>query len=322
MIEFQNLVKDYGSLRAVNNINFTIHDGEILGLLGPNGAGKSTTLKLITCYLSPSAGNILIESKDNHDNSTKVLNVLDHSKEIREMIGYLPEHNPLYVDMTVYDYLKFVAEVRQIPESDFAGVLKRVIAKCALYDVIARPIRTLSKGYRQRVGIAQAIIHDPKILVLDEPTSGLDPNQIVEIRSLIKELGREKTLIISSHILQEVQAVCDRICIINKGQIVGSGTTEELGTSSQKKTRLTLEVIAPVDEINSMQYSLPDASIAIKQNVDGVIKLEIHYPHQIDYRKEIYNYIKSTDWTLLEMQRHVNSLEDVFRNLTGGVSHE
>jgi ABC-2 type transport system ATP-binding protein len=295
-------------LRAVDNINFAINDGEILGLLGPNGAGKSTTLKMITCYLTPTAGNIEIDN----------LNVLEHSLQIRKMIGYLPEHNPLYLEMTVYDYLKFVAEVREIPENHFKKVLTRVIKKCGLSDVIARPIRQLSKGYRQRVGIAQAIIHDPKILILDEPTSGLDPNQIVEIRELIKELGREKTLIISSHILQEVQAVCDRICIINKGKIVGSGTTDELRMSNQRKAKLYLELIANEDDIQSMQSAISGISVMIQNVENDTVKLEITYPQQVDYRKDIYNFIKSKDWTILEMHRHISSLEDIFRNLTGG----
>ena len=310
MIKLENLVKDYGSLRAVDNINFTINDGEILGFLGPNGAGKSTTLKMITCYLTPTDGNIKI----NH------MNVYDDSKEIRKMIGYLPEHNPLYLEMTVYDYLKFVAEVREIGEDDFKKVLTTTIKKCGLNEVIARPIKQLSKGFRQRVGIAQAIIHNPKILILDEPTSGLDPNQIVEIRDLIKELGREKTLIISSHILQEVQAVCDRIVIINRGKIVGAGTTEELRMSNQRKAKLYLELVAPEEEINSMQSALSGISVIIESAENGVVRLECTYPQEIDYRKDVYDYIKSKDWTLLEMKRHISSLEDIFRNLTGGGS--
>jgi ABC-2 type transport system ATP-binding protein len=314
MITLQNLIKNYGSLRAVDGINFTINEGEILGFLGPNGAGKSTTLKMITCYLTPTDGNILIGE----------LNVFEHSREIRRMIGYLPEHNPLYHEMTVYDYLKFVSEVREIPDTQFKNVLKRVIAKCGLSDVISRPIKELSKGYRQRVGIAAAIIHDPKILILDEPTSGLDPNQIVGIRELIRELGREKTVIISSHILQEVQAVCDRICIINRGQIVGQGTTEELRMSNQRKAKLYLEVIAPESEVTNMSISGVDMMIREVQSIEGSdwqhISLELTYPSEIDYRRDIYNHIKSRDWTLLEMHRHISSLEDIFRNLTGGLN--
>ena len=353
MIELQNLVKDYGSLRAVDTINFSIKEGEILGFLGPNGAGKSTTLKMITCFLTPTSGNIQIGE----------LNVLEHSKEIRKMIGYLPEHNPLYLEMTVFDYLKFVSEVREISEENFKKILMKTIKKCGLSEVISRPIKTLSKGFRQRVGIAQAIIHDPKILILDEPTSGLDPNQIVEIRALIKELGREKTLIISSHILQEVQAVCDRIVIINKGKIVGQGTTEELRTSHQRKVKLDLELLAPEslmasfsaqetpaspimndadsddDEIDDtdtshesknkelniassllqvFQKEAPNISVAIQSIEKDIVKLELTYPQNKDYRKDVFNIIKQQNWTILEMKRYISSLEDIFRNLTAG----
>jgi len=308
MIELQNLVKDYGSLRAVDRINFTIHEGEILGFLGPNGAGKSTTLKMITCFLTPTDGNIII---DNY-------NVHEHPKEIRKMIGYLPEHNPLYLEMTVYDYLKFVAEIREIPDIDFKSVLKKTIKKCGLNEVIARPIKTLSKGFRQRVGIAQAIIHDPKILILDEPTVGLDPNQIAEIRDLIKELGREKTLIISSHILQEVQAVCDRIVIINKGKIAIQGSTEDLRKTHRSKTKLSLELIAPEIGIQNMRNDFPNMTLTIIDINKEIIKIEVTYSTSKDMRKEIYEYIKKQDWIILEMQKQAQSLEDVFRTLTTG----
>ena len=237
MIRLQNLTKDYGSVRAVDHVNFEINEGEILGFLGPNGAGKTTTLRMITCFLSPTSGNIEVEN----------MNIDNNQIEIKRLIGYLPEHNPLYIDMTVYDYLKFIADIREI--SNFETRIIEVIKQCGLNGVVHKPINTLSKGYKQRVGIAQAILHDPKILILDEPTSGLDPNQIVEIRGLIKELGKEKTLIISSHILQEVQAVCNRIIIINEGKIVADGSTEELQSAFQNKTKLILELNAPENEI-------------------------------------------------------------------------
>ena len=305
MIQIENLVKDYGTLRAVDHINFEINEGEILGFLGPNGAGKSTTLKILTCYLNPTMGNIRVGN----------YNILEHSREIRKMVGYLPEHNPLYLDMTVYDYLQFVAEVREI--ANFKQRLKDVIDKCGLYGVIAKPINTLSKGYRQRVGLAQAIIHDPKILILDEPTTGLDPNQILEIRELIIELGKEKTLIISSHILQEVQAVCDRIIIINKGKIVADGTTEELKSGLSNKTKLHLELIAPENEIRTLAENVTGLSIlAITPKNEKVYQVGVEYSSEDDKRIEIYDYIKSKDWIMLEMHREHISLETVFRNLT------
>lgn len=312
MIELQNLTKDYGSLRAVDNINFSINEGEILGFLGPNGAGKSTTLKMITCFLTPSKGNILV---DNY-------NVYEHSKEIRKLIGYLPEHNPLYLEMTVYDYLCFISQIREINKDDLKKTMSNVLKKCGLNDVISKPIKTLSKGYRQRVGIAQAIIHDPKILILDEPTTGLDPNQIIEIRELIKELGKEKTLIISSHILQEVQAVCDRIIIINKGKIVGQGTTEELKLSHQGKAVLKMEIIAKIEEISSVKDYFDNIEIEVSEHINDKLRLQFKYPKEIDLRKDIYNFIKQKDWTILEMQLQSSSLEDVFRNLTTGGSNE
>ena len=305
MIQLQNLVKDYGSLRAVDHINFEINEGEILGFLGPNGAGKTTTLKMITCFFEPTEGNISVEN----------FNVLENSREIRKMIGYLPEHNPLYLEMTVYDYLKFVAEVREIP--DFKTRLKEVINKCGLHGIVGKPINTLSKGYKQRVGIAQAIIHDPKILILDEPTVGLDPNQIVEIRELIKELGKEKTLIISSHILQEVQAVCDRIVIINKGKIVADGSTEELKSNFQNKTKINLELIAKEDEISSLTENVENISLlSVTPKGNDVVQAIIEFDSGVDKRAEIFQHIKSREWTLLEMRRDHVSLEAVFRNLT------
>ncbi len=305
MIQLQNLVKDYGSLRAVDHINFTINEGEILGFLGPNGAGKTTTLKVITCFLSPTAGNIHVGD----------YNVIENSREIRKLVGYLPETNPLYTDMTVHDYLQFVARIRNI--DDFRAKLNEVSQKCGLQGVIEKPIHTLSKGYRQRVGLAQAIIHDPKILILDEPTVGLDPNQIAEIRGLIKELGKDKTLIISSHILQEVQAVCDRIVIINKGKIVADGSTEELKSSFQNKTKLILELIANEDEISSITEKVSDISLlSVNKKTGNITEAIIKYGAESDKRAEIYDFIKKQNWTILEMHRDKISLEDVFRNLT------
>ena len=305
MISLKNLTKDYGSIRAVDHANFDINEGEILGFLGPNGAGKTTTLRMITCFLSPTSGDIEVEN----------MNINNKQIEIKRLIGYLPEHNPLYIDMTVYDYLKFIADIREI--SNFSSRIKEVIKQCGLNGVVHKPINTLSKGYKQRVGFAQAILHDPKILILDEPTSGLDPNQIVEIRELIKELGKEKTLIISSHILQEVQAVCDRIVIINEGKIVADGSTEELQSAFQNKTKLILELIAPENEIIEISNNINETSIlSIFPLNDTTFKVEIEYDSANDKRAEIFNFVKSKEWVLLEMRRENISLEAVFRNLT------
>jgi ABC-2 type transport system ATP-binding protein len=232
------------------------------------------------------------------------------------MIGYLPENNPLYLDMTVYDYLRFIGQLRGLDQTSFNTSLRNVIDKCGLTGVVSKPIYTLSKGYRQRVGLAQAIIHDPKILILDEPTAGLDPNQIVEIRDLIKELGREKTLILSSHILQEVQAVCNRIVIINKGDIVADGTLEELKASLQGKARLNLDIIASDFDSAVMTDNIPGLDIVNITPRENYLSLQIEYSSDQDLREKIYSYIKTRDWIILEMHREYMSLEDLFRTLT------
>ena len=305
MIRIKDLTKNYGSVRAVDNINFEINEGEILGFLGPNGAGKTTTLRMITCFLSPTSGNIEVEN----------MNINNKQLEIKKLIGYLPEHNPLYIDMTVYDYLKFISDIREIP--NFSTRIKQVIAQCGLGGVVQKTINILSKGYKQRVGIAQAILHDPKILILDEPTSGLDPNQIVEIRELIKELGKEKTLIISSHILQEVQAVCSRIIIINEGKIVADGSTEELQSAFQNKTKLVLELMAPENEIPEISEKLNEINIlSISQLSETTFCVEVEFDVAKDVRAEVFDFIKTKDWKILEMHRQNISLEAVFRSLT------
>ncbi|MGD9706849.1 MAG: ABC transporter ATP-binding protein, partial [Candidatus Delongbacteria bacterium] len=216
MISIRNVSKNYGQINALKNFSAVINKGEITGILGPNGAGKTTLLKIITCYMYPTEGNVIFDEYDIWSNSLK----------IREMIGYLPENAPLYSDLTVVDYLKFVADIRNIPKTAVMERIRAVSDLCDIRSVAYKRIDALSKGYRQRVGLAQALIHDPEILILDEPTSGLDPNQILEIRDLIMRLGKEKTILFSSHILQEVQAVCDRAIIINRGEIVADGSPD------------------------------------------------------------------------------------------------
>src|SRR3954454_9210508 len=218
MIQVQNLTKDYGPTRAVDQVTFKVRKGEVLGFLGPNGAGKSTTMKMLTCYLAPTAGRARVSGHD----------VFDESLEVRLRIGYLPEDTPIYRDMTVLEYLEFAADVRQMDRAKIPGRIHEIGGRCGLSEVAGKLVGELSKGYRQRLGLAQAMLHDPDILILDEPTSGLDPNQIVEIRSLIKEVGQEKTVILSTHILPEVQATCSRILIISGGRLVADGTPDEL----------------------------------------------------------------------------------------------
>src|ERR1043165_2554321 len=231
-IKIENLSKQYGPQRAVNNISFEVKTGEILGFLGPNGAGKTTTMKMITGYLATAEGDIVIGGKS----------LKDAGDEIKRHIGYLQENNPLYLEMPVIEYLRFCAALQGVENSKIEERIRLMVAKCGLNAEKHKKIGELSKGYRQRVGLAQAMIHDPQILILDEPTTGLDPNQIVEIRRLIKELGKEKTVILSTHILPEVEATCDRILIISKGKIVADGTSENLRKQSQGRELLRIRI--------------------------------------------------------------------------------
>jgi ABC-2 type transport system ATP-binding protein len=233
-IAVRNLTKLYGTEKAVNDISFDVKTGEILGFLGPNGAGKTTTMKIITCYMPPTSGMIEVEGLD----------IAEHSFEVRKKIGYLPEMNPLYLDMNVVEYLEYSARLHGLKDAMLRSRLKEMIDVCGIADERHKDIGELSKGFRQRVGLAQAMIHDPEVLILDEPTSGLDPNQIVEIRNLIRQLGRAKTVVLSTHILSEVQATCDRVIIINEGTIVADGTLEQLQQDFRGSEKISLELKA------------------------------------------------------------------------------
>ncbi len=302
MIKVKDLVKDYGKVRALDRINFEINQGEIVGFLGPNGAGKSTTLKILTCYLKQTEGNIFVND----------LNVTDDEDEIKKLIGYLPEQNPLYQEMLVYDYLKFIYDIREIKE-DFDPLLRRIVEKCGLAGHLEKAIGTLSKGYKQRVGLAQAIIHDPEILILDEPTSGLDPNQILEIRALIKELGKEKTVIFSSHILQEVQSVCDRIIIINKGKIIKDATKENLLSVMGADNHLQISVQGSKDRIIEMEKALSGIKITqIEGSEENTYSFKVICKNKTDRRSEISDYIMKNELKLLELKTVALTLEEVF----------
>ena len=307
MIKVENLSRNYGPVKAVKSISFEINDGEIVGFLGPNGAGKSTTLKVLTGYLAPTSGSVTING----------MNIVDQELEIQKDIGYLPELNPLYTEMVVYDYLQFIGSVRNIKGKQFSESLARVIEQCGLKGVIHKQIGTCSKGYKQRIGLAAAMIHDPKILILDEPVTGLDPNQIVEIRELIKGLGREKVLVISSHILQEIQATVDRILIINNGEIVADGTSEELITNSQGNTSLSMELLnANKETFEEMKAVIPSVNCVGFNQKENSSVVTIEYPNQNDPRKEIFDYAVDKNWVILEMKTKESNLEDVFRDLT------
>jgi ABC-2 type transport system ATP-binding protein len=311
MIEVDGLTKDYGATRAVDRVSFTVRRGEVLGFLGPNGAGKSTTMKMLTCYLSPTAGRAMVAGHD----------VFDESIEVRRRIGYLPEDTPIYRDMTVVEVLEFAAQMRGMETSSIEPRIKEVGLRCGLGDVAGKLVGELSKGYRQRVGLAQAMLHDPDILVLDEPTSGLDPNQIVEIRSLIKEIGREKTVILSTHILPEVQATCSRILIISGGKLVADGTPDELRARERGgRYRVVVEANGvPGEAIRDRLKSLAGvARCEALAGEDGAHAFAIDAAAANDLRKPIFRAAVDNRWTLLELARESASLEDVFRNLTTG----
>jgi len=309
MIKVENLSKNYGSVKAVRSISFELNDGQVVGFLGANGAGKSTTLKIMTGYISPSSGNVYYGEK----------NIQDDTSEIQRDIGYLPELNPLYSEMIVHDYLKFISEVRGILENDFKNAFQKVVEECSLNAVAHRTIANCSKGYKQRIGLAAALIHDPKILILDEPVTGLDPNQIVEIRELIKKLGKEKIVLMSSHILQEIQATVDRIIIINEGSIVADGSSEELLNDSAKgKADLKLEVSnADENDIRDMKATIPSIDIKNISKEDSFTSINIEFPSNGDPREDIFKYAVDKNWVILEMVTSKQNLEDIFRKLTG-----
>lgn len=308
MLEVKNLNKKFGDFHAVKNLNFQIRKGEIFGFLGPNGAGKTTTMRMVTCYIPPSSGSIQVEGLDTSFQSLAV----------RKKIGYLAESNPLYSDMTVHEYLKFVGEIRGISGSKLLSRIEEMFSICGLNKMAYRQIGKLSKGYRQRVGLAQAMIHNPDLLILDEPMSGLDPNQIIEIRNLIKNLGREKTVIYCSHILSEVSATCDRILIINDGEIVASGTPDELTQKSSKGNRYMAKIKGDRSDIESKVLSITGVSRINILKVDSDwVSAEID-ASQDDIGESLFRCVVDNGWSLSELKHESASLEDVFTQLTRG----
>jgi len=304
-IVIQNVTKSYGVQKAVDNISFRVNTGEIVGFLGPNGAGKTTTMKIITSYLAPDEGDVFIGGKSVRDNPV----------ETKKYIGYLPENNPLYYDMPVIDYLEFCARIQGIEKNRVESRVAEMIKITGLNREKHKKIGELSKGYRQRVGLAQAMIHDPQVLILDEPTSGLDPNQIAEIRKLIRELGREKTVILSTHILPEVEATCDRIFIINKGRLIADGTPETLRRKAQGADILRVKI----------EDGNPDAIFKALKTLESVTMVEfadrqfnrfnIHCKSE-QVRREIFTLCVKNKWVLTELTPFETKLEDIFRELT------
>ena len=310
-ITVRNLTKLYGEEKAIDDISFDVKTGEILGFLGPNGAGKTTTMKIITCYMPPSAGTVTVNDCD----------IANKSLEVRRKIGYLPELNPLYLDMNVLEYLEYSAQLHKMGKTQIRQRMREMVEVCGLAEVRHKDIGELSKGYRQRVGLAQAMIHDPEVLILDEPTSGLDPNQIVEIRNLIRKLGSAKTVILSTHILSEVQATCDRVIIINEGRIAADGTPDQLQHEFRGSDIISLELKANVE--NGMTEIFPKVkALAHVENVQyqnpspGIHRLLITAAKGSDIREDLFRQAVSEKWLLLEIHREATSLEEVFHKLT------
>ena len=311
-ISVEGLRKSYGELEALRGLEFEINRGEVVGLLGPNGAGKSTAMKILTGFLAPTAGEVKVHGES----------ALEHPTSVSEKIGYLPEAAPIYPEMRVGEYLEFVANVRGMGKAERARAIERALERCSLTDRVKQPIGTLSKGLKQRVGLAQAILHEPEVLILDEPTSGLDPNQIQEIRALIREVGERKTVLLSTHILSEVQASCDRVIIINRGEVVADGPTEEV-TRQGEREQINVTVgagrvsMAPAEIIEALAGVEGVEGVREEQRErleEGAVALTI--TSAVDVRRGVSEWIGDHGLVVLEMRRERQDLEEVFRRLT------
>ena len=305
-IVVEKITKTYGSQKAVDELSFKVKTGEVLGFLGPNGAGKTTTMKAITCFLNPNEGDILVGG----------MSVIKNPEEVKKHIGYLPENNPLYQDMPVIDYLRFAAELQGVPKEKVKDRIIEMVRVCGLKAEKHKKIRELSKGFKQRVGLAQALIHDPEVLILDEPTTGLDPNQIVEIRELIKKIGKEKTVILSSHILAEVEATCDRILIISNGKIVADGTSEELRKQAQGNEILKVQIKnGERNDIYTSLKSLPTVGL-VDFIADEADCYEVQSKKGENSAKVIFDLCVKKGWYISQLTPIETKLEDVFREVT------
>lgn len=308
MIKIEHLVKRYGDKTVVNDISFEVGDGEIVGFLGPNGAGKSTTMNMLTGYLSSTSGTVEIDGFD----------ILENTLEAKKLIGYLPEQPPLYPEMTVEEYLNFVYDLKRC-KLNREKHLAEIAEVCKIDDVYRRVIGNLSKGYKQRVGIAQALVSNPRVIILDEPTVGLDPKQIVEIRNLIRTLGLDHTVILSTHILSEVQSVCDRIVIINKGKIVADKRTEEIATAVEGNRRMSVRICGPQKDVLTAIRSLDGvyAAEAVGQQDMDSITYVVETSEGLDIRKPLFHLMASNGWPIIGIEAMGANLEDVFLTLLG-----
>lgn len=308
MIEVRNLTKKYGDHFAVQDISFSLEKGKIYGLLGPNGAGKSTTMNIMTGYIAATSGEVIIEGHD----------IFKEAEEAKKHIGYLPEIPPLYMDMTVWEYLFTVADLKGVPKSERKSMITDVMEKVMITNMKDRLIKNLSKGYKQRVGIAQTLIGNPDIIILDEPTVGLDPKQIIEIRTLIKQLGENHTVLISSHILSEIGAVCDHVVIINKGHLVVSDSTENLEKLFKGQDILCLSAQGELEKIQNILCEFPALSIADMKEAEEAetYRFQLKVQDQADYRKQLFFRFAEAGIPLLEISRAGMSLEDIFLEIT------
>ncbi|HOA29046.1 MAG: ATP-binding cassette domain-containing protein [Candidatus Cloacimonetes bacterium] len=306
MIEIKDLCRNFGEIRAVDKISFSVSSGNITGFLGPNGAGKTTTLRMMVGYLQPGSGSILIDDQS----------IFENPIQASAKIGYLPEHNPLYEDMIVVEALEYVARLRKMTHQQFRERKLFVIESCGLKEVQYQKIGTLSKGYRQRVGLAQAILHDPEILILDEPTSGLDPNQIIEIRQLIRALGKEKTVILSSHILQEVQALCDRVLIINKGKIIVDDSISNLDAYLAEYHLLHLELEGANIDIHEFVDYYPELQLLEEIHEGDHCRMKLRVASNLDVKHDLARYVAENGWLILTLHTERKSLEEIFHKLT------
>jgi len=311
MIEVKNLEKSYAGVRALNGVSFSVRAGEIIGLLGPNGAGKTTIMKILTGYLHPSAGTVTVGGYD----------VLEQTEAVQEMIGYLPENAPLYPELTVQAHLKMVAELRAISKAEQGRRISAAVHAVGLADRLTRPVATLSKGYRQRVGLAMAILHAPRLLILDEPTNGLDPTQIIEVRQLIRKLAKHSTIMLSTHILSEVEATCDRAIIIMGGEVKADAQLAELAATAD--ALLTLEKTGDEAAVLAALNGLPGVRRAeLARQADNRVHFHIHGDTDRDLCPAIYRLARDNDWPLCELKKEVQTLEAVFNRLAvtnGGV---
>jgi ABC-2 type transport system ATP-binding protein len=314
VIQIENVTKRYGEHLALSNLNITINKGEILGLLGPNGAGKSTTMNILTGYISASEGTVKLDGID----------ILENPELVKKKIGYLPETPPLYMEMTVHEYLKFVSKLKKVKTYSSETSLEKIMDLVKIMHVKDRLIRNLSKGYKQRVGLAQALIGDPEVLILDEPTVGLDPKEIIDIRNLIKEIGKDRTIILSSHILTEVSAVCERLVIISKGQIVASGTPDELSKRYSGGNKLLLRVKAEKEDVLNAINEIDNIGYVKEQGVfeKGTIDVVIEGKDNADIRESIFRKLSEKSYPIFMMKNMDLSLEDVFLQVTNSEKGE